>query len=88
MNHTLTHLLLAGCVCTVTSCSSRHLSLVPDTPSQAPDYLCTWSMQGYSVSFTGAENTRAAMTEQSIFGRGKWEGWIEMYPGYVPTCIS
>ena len=57
-----------------------HLSLVPDTPSQAPDYFCTWNLQGYMVSYSGGENTRAAMTEQSLFGKGRWEGWVEMFP--------
>ena len=26
-------------------------SLVPDMPSQAPDYFCTWNLQGYVASY-------------------------------------
>lgn len=61
--------LLATCLSATTSCLDRHLSLVPDTPSLAPDYFCTWNLQGYMVSYSGGENTRAAMTEQSLFGK-------------------
>lgn len=71
---------LAVCVCCIGSCSAGHLSLVPDTPSKAPDYFCTWNLQGYKVSYSSSENTRAVMTEQSLFGKDKWDGWVEVFP--------
>mgnify|MGYP003221626654 CR=1 FL=1 len=37
-------------------------SLVPDMSSQAPDYFCTWNLQGYVASYKSTELTRAAMT--------------------------
>lgn len=55
-------------------------SLVPETPSKAPDYFCTWSIQGYTVNYSGVENTRAAINEQSLFGSGKYEGWVNYFP--------
>ncbi|WP_029905073.1 hypothetical protein [Prevotella sp. 10(H)] len=65
----------------ITSCKTNHPgSLVPDTPSQAPDYFCSWSTQGYIVNFSGADNTRAAMNEKNIFGSGKYENWINFFP--------
>ena len=41
-------------------------SLVPDMPSQAPDYFCTWNLQGYVASYKSTELTRAAMTEDYL----------------------
>ena len=55
-------------------------SLVPDTPSKAPDYLCTWNIQGYATSYTGSDRMRAAMNEQYLFGTGKYEGWVNFFP--------
>ena len=53
-------------------------SLVPDMPSQAPDYFCTWNLQGYVASYKSTELTRAAMTEDLfIWGRAFIRiGWI------------
>lgn len=31
--------------------ASQPESLVPDTPSSAPDYFCTWNIQGYIASY-------------------------------------
>ncbi len=80
MKRMISYWLFAMCLCIVASCSDRSLSLVPDRPSQAPDYFCTWNLQGYMVSYSGGENTRAAMSEQSMFGHGKWEGWVDVFP--------
>lgn len=55
-------------------------SLVPVQPSEAPDYFCTWSVQGYVVNYSGAENTRAMINEKSIFGTGQYENWISYFP--------
>lgn len=49
-------------------------SLVPTTPSQAPDYYCTWNLQGYVTSHTfgrGSNDSRAEMNEDNLFGTHK-----------------
>lgn len=58
----------------------RSENLVPDTPSKAPDYLCTWNLQGYVVSYGGAEATRAVMVEESLFGNGPYQHWASLFP--------
>ena len=55
-------------------------SLVPDTPSNAPDYMCTWNIQGFVHDQDGPERFREAMTEDYIFGEGKYENWINFFP--------
>lgn len=61
------------------SCTSK-VNLVPDTPSDAPDYLCTWNLQGYVCSYGPPEEMRARMTERYLFGNGPFEGWTSLYP--------
>lgn len=63
-----------------TSCQNKSVSLVPDVPTKAPDYFCTWNIQGYKANYTGSEDTRAAINEQSMFGTGDWESWVEFFP--------
>lgn len=44
---------------------------IPTTPSQAPDYYCTWNLQGYVTSHTfgrGSNDLRAEMNEDNLFG--------------------
>lgn len=55
-------------------------NLVPERASHAPDYFCTWNIQGYACSYTGAPATRALMTESSLFGHGPVQGWLDFYP--------
>lgn len=55
-------------------------SLVPDMPSQAPDYFCTWNLQGYVASYKSTELTRAAMTEDYLLGDGLYQNWVDCYP--------
>ena len=55
-------------------------SLVPDMSSQAPDYFCTWNLQGYVASYKSTELTRAAMTEDYLFGDGLYQNWVDCYP--------
>ena len=63
------------------SCKSTYRgSLVPDTPSEAPDYFCTWCIQGYVVNYTGSDNTREAINEKNIFGNSKYGNWINFFP--------
>ena len=54
-------------------------SLVPANPSQAPDYFCTWNIQGYVTSYTSSPDMRQAMTEKNLFGSGDHERWGEMF---------
>lgn len=54
-------------------------SLVPSTPSKAVDYFCTWNVQGYANNCNTSQ-TRFAMNEQSVFGKGRYENWISFYP--------
>lgn len=55
-------------------------SLVPEKPSQAPDYLCTWNLQGYVENYESPDMMRKAMNEENIFGKGKYQNWIGLYP--------
>lgn len=46
-------------------------SLVPDTPSEAPDYYCTWNLQGYVCSYangSGSNDLRVEINEDNLFG--------------------
>ncbi|WP_276088319.1 hypothetical protein [Pedobacter sp. JY14-1] len=54
-------------------------TLVPDQPSAAMDYFCTWNVQGYVSSFASTPQQRNAMTEQNLFGNGRYENWTGMY---------
>jgi hypothetical protein len=38
-------------------------SLVPDAPSTAPDYFCTWNVQGFACSYSGPSK-RLVVNEQ------------------------
>ena len=55
-------------------------SLVPDTPSTAPDYFCTWNVQGFACSYCGASNQADMMIEASLFGTGINQNWLGFYP--------
>lgn len=67
---------LAGCV----SQPELPLNLVPSTPSKAPDYFCTWNLQGYVCSNSSNEDFRKAMNENYILGTGKYENWVGAFP--------
>lgn len=46
-------------------------NLVPSTPSQAPDYYCTWNLQGYVTSYangSGSNDLRIEIHEDNLFG--------------------
>ncbi len=46
-------------------------SLVPVTPSVAPDYYCTWNLQGYVCSYQsgrGSNDLRVEINEDNLFG--------------------
>ena len=55
------------------------LSLIPDRPSMAPDYFCTWNIQGYAANYDGP-STEALMNEESLFGIDSLQGWTQMWP--------
>ena len=55
-------------------------NLIPTTPGETPDYLCTWSLQGFVVNYTGVTPTRDALTEANIWGNGKYQNWAYFYP--------
>ncbi|SBV97498.1 hypothetical protein [uncultured Dysgonomonas sp.] len=66
---------LAGAIaCTE---SSDIKSLIPDKPSNAPDYFCTWNVQTYVMN---GRTPMKGMVEQNLFGKGKYEGWTNFYP--------
>ena len=47
-------------------------SLVPSKPSTAPDYYCTWNLQGYVCSYgagAGSNDLRIEINEDNLFGR-------------------
>lgn len=73
-------LLFSAALCTCGSCQDEPFSLIPDTPTNAPDYFCTWNVQGYQTSYTGSQNMRAVVNERSLFGTGDKEGWVEFFP--------
>ena len=77
-------LLLGFCLgaMALASCSAGQQweSLVPDTPSAAPDYFCTWSTQAYLINHDGHEPQRKMMTEANIFGQGPYQNWVSFFP--------
>lgn len=55
-------------------------NLVPRQVSTAPDYFCTWNIQGYACNYTGAAPTRALINEASLLGHGPQQGWLDFFP--------
>lgn len=60
--------------------SQTPASLVPATPSKAPDYFCTWNIQGYLCSYSTTEAQRAEMKGANMFGDSTWQNWLGFYP--------
>ncbi|MBQ7180384.1 MAG: hypothetical protein IJR87_03735 [Bacteroidaceae bacterium] len=54
-------------------------SLVPKEPSVAPDYYCTWNLQGYVTSYgagAGSNDLRIEIHEDNLFGdRLGYKAW-------------
>ena len=54
-------------------------NLVPATPSKAPDYYCTWNLQGYVTSYgagAGSNDLRIEIHEDNLFGdRFGYKAW-------------
>ena len=55
-------------------------SLVPDAPSTAPDYYCTWKIQGFACSYSNASDQADMMVETNLFGKGPNQNWLGFYP--------
>lgn len=62
------------------SFSQNTNSLIPDIPSKAPDYFCTWNIQGYIRSHESTVESRKAMTEENMFGNGEFQNWVNLFP--------
>ncbi len=62
------------------SMSTAGPNLVPNGVSTSPDYFCTWNIQGYACSYSGVKPTRALIDQESLFGHGPLEGWLDFYP--------
>lgn len=60
--------------------TGRNVNLVPNRVSTAPDYFCTWNIQGYVCNYTGTLATRAAVDEANLFGPGPNQNWLSFYP--------
>jgi hypothetical protein len=55
-------------------------NLVPAEPSTAPDYFCTWNVQGYACSYAGPSPQADMMIEANLFGGGPHQNWLTFYP--------
>ena len=78
MNHFLSSVLLL--MLTTNIFSQSKSSLVPDKPSKAPDYFCTWNIQGFVCSFESSAQMRKEMTENNMFGSGQYQNWVSLFP--------
>jgi hypothetical protein len=76
-------LLFGGITCLLflfaCSTSKKLTSLIPVKPSLAPDYFCTWNIQGYVSSFSTVQGQRNAMTEGNLFAKGRYQHWTTMF---------
>ena len=59
---------------------SQTTSLIPNTPSNAPDYFCTWNIQGFVCSFESSAIMRQEMTETNMFGNEQYQNWLNLFP--------
>ena len=73
-------LLLALLTCATACFCQTPGSLVPSTPSKAPDYFCTWNIQGYLCSYISSEAQRSEMTGQNMLGDSLFQNWLSFYP--------
>jgi len=65
---------------TLAGYSQKIGSLVPDAPSKAPDYFCTWCVQGYVCSYENNPLHRMAMNEKNMFGDSLYQNWVSFFP--------
>ncbi|HSU65713.1 MAG TPA: hypothetical protein VLJ39_02470 [Tepidisphaeraceae bacterium] len=55
-------------------------NLVPAVRSTAPDYFCTWNVQGFACGYSGASDQADMMVEANLFGTGATQNWTGFYP--------
>ena len=67
-----------------TAAGQRPVSLVPAKPSAAPDYFCTWNIQGYVNSYASSERMRQEMNEGNVLGYGAFGRWVNFFPEVRP----
>ena len=72
--------LAAALLAPLAALSAAEPSLVPDTPSTAPDYFCTWNVQGFACSYSNASDQADMMIEANLFGAGPSQNWLGFYP--------
>ena len=60
--------------------SQTPVSLIPNFPSKAPDYFCTWNVQGYTCSHWPKDGIRMAMNEKNMFGDSAYQNWVNFFP--------
>lgn len=87
MKKTLFALCVGILACAGGAYGQRLKSLVPDKPSGAPDYFCTWSTQAYVINHGGAVPQRQMMNEENIFGKGKYQNWASFFPAFREDLI-
>ena len=61
-------------------CSQANNSIIPNQPSKASDYFCTWNIQGFVSNYESAEKSRMEMIESNMFGDGTYQNWLNFYP--------
>jgi len=62
------------------SLKEKQISLVPETPSKAPDYFCTWNIQGYLCSIKDGYAMRMEMQEKNMYGDSTFQNWLGFFP--------
>lgn len=60
---------------------------MPASPSKAPDYFCTWNIQGYLSSYISTPAQREAMKESNMFGDSLYQNWLNFYPSIRQDLI-
>lgn len=73
-------LVCVGLFFCMSQAKAQGTNLVPDVPSTAPDYFCTWNVQGFACSYSGASPQADMMIESSLFGTGTNQNWLGFYP--------
>jgi hypothetical protein len=60
--------------------SQSSVSLIPNIPSKAPDYFCTWNTQNFVCSYESSAEGHKAMIENNMFGTGVYQNWVNFFP--------
>ena len=79
----------AAIMLAVAASAQSRISLVPFTPSTAPDYYCTWNLQGYVTSYgagAGSNDLRMEIHEDNLFGSALgYKAWGREHEKALPT---